>query len=314
MQPVNVPDLTARQLHAVLAVAEYNSFIAAAAFLKTSQPSLTRTIMRVEDVLGVRLFDRSTRRVAITAAGKEFVAVAERMLNDLRISVRSMREVGEEQRGQIIISSIMSVANGLIPAVAAKYRASRPGIEIILREGVHGAVLEDIRSGTADLGATYVENVPDFVEAKRVSREVFVIILPRGHSLTKMAKRSGVTLTELVNFPLVSLPHESRTRRTIDGAASSAGLTLRHVATVTQFTTMMSFVRAGVGIAVVPSGAIAGLLGKDLAVLKLIRPRLSRDVGLIWPRERELTPAARGFALIFEEIWRHNDKLIRKKE
>ena len=154
--------------------------------------------------------------------------------------------------------------------------------------------------------------MPDFVEAKRVSREVFVIILPRGHALTKMAKRSRVTLTELVNFPLVSLPHESRTRRTIDGAAASAGLMLRHVATVTQFTTMMSFVRAGVGIAVVPSGAIAGLLGKDLAVLKLIRPRLSRDVGLIWLRERELAPAARGFAVIFEEIWRHSDKLIRK--
>ena len=314
MQPANVPDLTARQLHAVLAVAEYNSFIAAAAFLKTSQPALTRTIMRVEDVLGVRLFDRSTRRVAITAAGKEFVAIAERMLNDLRISVRSMREVGEEQRGQIIISSIMSVANGLIPAVAAKYRASRPGIEIILREGVHGNVLEDIRSGTADLGATYVDNVPDFAEAKRVSREVFVVILPRGHPLTKMAKQSSVTLTDLANFQLVSLPHESRTRRTIDAAASSAGLTLRHVATVTQFTTLMSFVRAGVGIAVVPSGGIAGLLGKDLAVLQLIRPRLSRNVGLIWLRERELTPAARGFAVIFEEMWRDTEKLVRKKE
>ena len=123
MQSAYVPDLTARQLHAVLAVAEYNSFIAAAAFLKTSQPALTRTIKRVEDVLGVRLFDRSTRRVAITAAGKEFVAVAERMLNDLRISIGSMREIGEEQRGQIIISSIMSVANGLLPAIVAKYRA-----------------------------------------------------------------------------------------------------------------------------------------------------------------------------------------------
>jgi DNA-binding transcriptional LysR family regulator len=75
----------------VLAVAEYGSFIAAAALLKTSQPALTRTIKRVEDVLGVRLFDRSTRRVEITTAGREFVSVAERMLNDLRISVRSMR-------------------------------------------------------------------------------------------------------------------------------------------------------------------------------------------------------------------------------
>ena len=302
MQPTNIPDLSARQLHAVLAVAEYNSFIAAAAFLKTSQPALTRTIKRVEDVLGVRLFDRSTRRVAITTAGREFVALAERMLNDLRISIGSMRQISEQQRGQIIISSIMSVANGLLPAIVAKYRASRPGIEIILREGVHGTVLDDIRSGTADLGATYVDDVPDFVEAKRVSREVFEVILPRSHPLTKRARRSSVTLTELVSFLLVSLPHESRTRRIIDGAASTAGHTLQHVATVTQFATMMSFVRAGVGIAIVPSGAIAGLLGRDIAVLALTKPRLSRDVGLIWLRERELTPAAQGFAVLFEEM------------
>jgi DNA-binding transcriptional LysR family regulator len=306
MQPANVPDLTARQLHAVLAVAEYNSFIAAAAFLKTSQPALTRTIMRVEDVLGVRLFDRSTRRVAITAAGKEFVAVAERILNDLRISVRSMREVGEERRGQIVISSVVSVATGLIPAVVAKYRASRPGIEIILREGLHGAILEDIRSGTADLGATYVDNLPDFVRAKRVRRAVFEVIVPRGHPLTKITKRSSVTLTELANFALVSWPYGSGTRRAIDAAAFSAGLTLRHVATVSHFTTMMSFVRAGVGIAIAPSSAAAGFLGKDLTVLKLIKPRLIGNVGLIWLRERELTPAARGFAVILEEMWRQD--------
>jgi DNA-binding transcriptional LysR family regulator len=304
MQPTNIPDLSARQLHAVLAVAEYSSFIAAAAFLKTSQPALTRIIKRVEDVLGVRLFDRSTRRVAITAAGREFVAVAERMLNDLRISVGSMRQISEQQRGQIIISSIMSVATGLLPAIVAKYRASRPGIEIILREGVHGTVLEDIRSGAADLGATYVDDVPDFVESKRVSREVFDVILPRSHPLTKSARRSSVTLTDLVRFPLVSLPHESRTRRIIDAAASTAGHTLQHVATVAQFATMMSFVRAGVGIAIVPSGAIAGLLGRDIAVLTLRKPRLSRDVGLIWLRERELTPVAQGFAVLFEEMWR----------
>jgi DNA-binding transcriptional LysR family regulator len=300
----SVPDLTARQLHAVLAVAEYNSFIAAAAFLKTSQPALTRTIKRVEDVLGVRLFDRSTRRVAITAAGKEFVAVAERMLNDLRISVGSMREIGAEQRGRIVVSSIMSVANGLFPAIVARYRASRPAIEIVLREGVHGTVVEDVRSGAADLGATYVDDVPDFVQAKRVSREVFEVILPRNHPLVKI-RRSSLALAELAGFPLVSLPSESRTRRLIDGAAATAGLSLQHAATVTQFATMMSFVRAGVGIAIVPSGAIAGLLGKDLAVLKLAKPRLTRDVGLIWLRDRALTPAARGLAAVIEDVWRH---------
>src|SRR4029077_5970567 len=141
MHPSHVPDLTARQLHAVLSVAEYGSFIAAAALLKTSQPALTRTIKRVEDFLGVRLFDRSTRRVEITVAGREFISVAERMLNDLRISVRSMREIGEQQRGQVIVSSIMSVANSVLPQIVASYRAASPGVELHFREGVHGTVL-----------------------------------------------------------------------------------------------------------------------------------------------------------------------------
>ena len=70
MRVSHVPDLSARDLQAVLAVAEYRSFIAAAAFLQTSQPALTRAIKRVEDVLGVRLFDRTTRRVEITNAGR----------------------------------------------------------------------------------------------------------------------------------------------------------------------------------------------------------------------------------------------------
>jgi DNA-binding transcriptional LysR family regulator len=139
------------------------------------------------------------------------------------------------------------------------------------------------------------------------SREAFHVIVPRAHPLAKTAKRSSVTLAELAKFPLVSLPHESRTRRIIDGAAATAGYALQHVATVTQFATMMSFVRAGVGIAIVPSGAIGGLLSQNLATLTLAKPRLNRDVGLIWLRNRELTPAAQGFAAVVEQMWRRPD-------
>jgi DNA-binding transcriptional LysR family regulator len=108
----NIPDLGSRQLLAVLAIADYGSFIAAAAFLKTSQPALTRTIKRVEDVIGVSLFEHSPRRVRLTDAGREFVAVAERVLNDLRISLRGVCELDDQQGGQVVVASIMSVANG----------------------------------------------------------------------------------------------------------------------------------------------------------------------------------------------------------
>src|SRR5215467_12115460 len=121
VQTSSLPDVNSRQLRAVLAVAEYRSFIAAAAFLKTSQPALTRTIKQIEGTLGVSLFSRSTRQVTITKAGEEFAALAERLLNDLKLGIDNMRSLADQQRGQIIVSSIMSLAHSSLPAVIAEY-------------------------------------------------------------------------------------------------------------------------------------------------------------------------------------------------
>lgn len=295
-----LPDFSARQLEAVLAVAEYGSFIAASARLRISQPALTRIIKRIEASLGVRLFDRNTRHVQITPAGREFAAVAERMLNDLRITVRSIREVAEEQRGRITLSSIMSVASAALPLMLAAYRADRQGIEIHVREGVHGSVLEDVRSGIADLGLSYVDDLPDAIEGIALQRETFSAIVPRRH---RLAGRRSIALVELKDEPLVALPADSRTRRTIDAAASTAGLSLRQMVTVSQFATLMGCVRAGVGLAVVPSGAAGFLLGRDLIAIPVGEPRLSRRLGLIVLREREPSPAAAGFLALARRSW-----------
>ena len=296
----NIPDLGSRQLLAVLAIADYGSFIAAAAFLKTSQPALTRTIKRIEDVLGVSLFERTTRRVQLTAAGREFVAVAERVLNDLRISVHSMRELADQQRGQVIVASIMSVANGVLPRIIAEYHIARPAIELYIREGVHGAVLEDIRSGVADLGISYVDELPDTIAMVPLGQEVFHAVMPRRH---RLARSQGVTMEQIAREPLVSLTNDSRTRRTIDAAASKQGITLEHAVTVTQFATMMSLVRAGLGVAIVPAGAIVGFNTDGLSTLPIIRPTLSRNLGLITLKEREPTPAAIGISTLIRSVW-----------
>lgn len=295
-----LPDLSARQLEAVLAVAEYGSFIAASARLRISQPALTRTIKRVEAALGVRLFERSTRHVQITPAGREFVAVAERLLNDLRLAVRNLREVAEEQRGRLTLSCIMSVASGVLPLQLAAYRAVRPGIEIQVREGVHGSVLEDVRSGGADLGLSYVDDLPDAIEGIALQRETFSVVVPKHHHL---AARRSLALAELKDEPMVALPSDSRTRRTIDAAASTAGLSLRQVVTVGQFATLVGCVRAGVGLAVVPTGATGFFLGRDLRAIPVSEPRLSRRLGLIMLREREPSPAAAGFMALVRRTW-----------
>jgi DNA-binding transcriptional LysR family regulator len=298
------PDVGTRQLEAVLALAEYGSFVAAAARLRISQPALTRSIKRLEAQLGVQLFERSTRRVQITAAGREFAAVAERMLNDLGITVQSVREVAEERRGLVVISSVMSVAGGVLPAIVAAYRADRPGVEIHIREGVHATVLEDVRSGVADFGIGYVDDLPEFVVGTALSRETFCVVMPARH---RLAQRRGLSLGDLRDEAVIGLPTESRTRRTLDAAAASAGITLRQTVIVGQFATLMGLVGAGVGVGIVPKGATRSLLARGLRSVPLGEPRLTRRLGLIALREREPTPAASGFLALLKRRWLKTD-------
>jgi DNA-binding transcriptional LysR family regulator len=294
----NIPDLGSRQLLAVLAIADYGSFIAAAAFLKTSQPALTRTIKRIEDVLGMSLFERTTRRVQLTPAGREFIAVAERVLNDLRISVRGMRELADQQRGQVILASI--IASNQLPRIVAEYHIAKPAIELHVREGVHGAVLDDVRSGIADLGITYTDELPDTVAMVPLGREVLHAVLPRQHRLARLRR---VTLKQIAREPLVSLPTDSRTRRLIDAAASRQGITLQRAVIANQVATVMSLVRAGLGVAIMLEGAIAGFNTDGLATLPITGPTLSLNLGLVTLKEREPTPAARGIAMLIRSVW-----------
>ena len=287
-----LPDVSARELQAVVAVAQHASFIAAALTLNVSQPALTRTIQRVETALGVALFRRSTRRVELTDEGREFAAVAARILTDLRISARRAQEKSGELRGQVVVSSVMSLAYTTLPAVVKAYRERRPQVEVHVREGVHGSVLEDVRGGAADLGITYLEDLPDQLRAVQLAREAFHVVLPVGHPL---AKRRSIALANLRDSVLVSLPGDSRTRRAIDAAAAAHDLVLDHVVTVTQFATLMSFVQAGVGVSIVPGGALPEARAAGLVVRPLAAPRLVRDLGVITLRGREPPVAADEF-------------------
>jgi DNA-binding transcriptional LysR family regulator len=301
VQVSSLPEVNSHQLRAVLAVAEYRSFIAAAAFLKTSQPALTRTIKNIEGTLGASLFSRSTRQVSITEAGKEFAALADRLLNDLKIGIESVRGLAEQQRGRIIVSSVMSAAHVALPKVIAEYNRTFPGIEIHLREGVHGNVQDDVRSGLADFGLGYVADMPAPFTTESLGAEAFYVVLPSRHRLSRAKE---IELKALKDAALVSLPSDARTRRIVDGAAATAGFTFRHVVTVNQFATLFSFVRNGVGVTIVPEGARPAR-DRELVSRPLIRPRLSREIGIIRLRDRELTPAAAGLlALVTQQLRR----------
>jgi DNA-binding transcriptional LysR family regulator len=298
--PSDVPDIRSRELLTVVALAEYGSFVAAAAHLKTSQPALTRTVKRIERILGVTLFARNTRHVEITAAGREFVAVADRVLTDLQLTVRNMNEVSSEQRGRITLTTYSAFASHTLPALVSRYRETRPSMELRIREGRQSEIVEDVRSGVADFGIGYVNTLPDILQATMLRREPLYAVLPLSHPLAATT-RTRVRLLDLRDEPLISPPSDTYLRRLIDGAAAAAGFTLRYAVTVERLLSVINHVRAGVGIAILPWGVLPPAPWTGFRTADLVEPALSVSVGLITLRGRYLTPAASSMMALIQE-------------
>lgn len=289
MQLKRLPDISSRELLAVVAIAEYGSFIGAASFLNLSLPTLSRTIKRVEKVLGVVLFERSTRRVEITPAGRQFVAAAQRVLSDLQISLENLGDIAAEQRGQVVISTFPVFAHETLPAIVREYRTTRPQVHLQIRQGRFSDVLEDVVAGVADFGLTYVDTLPDTVQRINLRQEPLYAVVPHDHPLGRKAK---IAFTDLQNEPMVSLPPEAYTRRIVDGAAATVGLWLQHTVTVPGFLDILNMVASGVGLGIVPSGVLSDRFLMRLRARPLVKPAQSITVGLIALRTRHVTPAA----------------------
>jgi DNA-binding transcriptional LysR family regulator len=288
-------DVNSRQLRAAVAVAEYRSFIAAAADLGISQPALTLSIKRLEGALGVELFSRNTRQVTLTAAGREFIAMAERVIKDLQLGIQSVQELTDRRRGQIVVTSLISVHMG---KVIAEYSQRFPGIDIEFREGFADDVREDLRGGIADFGIGYLDELPTSYAREPLLTETLSVLLRRDHPL---ARRREIEFRALRDVALVSSPTRSRARRQIDAAATAAGFTLSHVVTAALPLTLLTLVRSGVGAAVIPGNPPPRRELENLVLRPLVRPTLSSEIGAVWRRERDLSPAAAGLLALVRE-------------
>jgi DNA-binding transcriptional LysR family regulator len=287
LDPSAVPRIGTKDMLMVLALAEHNSFIAAAAYLKTTQPVVTRGIVRAERVLGVSLFERTTRRVEITLAGREFVAVAERALGDLQSTVRSMTEATNEQRGRVTISTFSAFATHRLPDLVRQFRSTRPYVDVCIREGRQADIVEHVRTGAADFGIGYLESLPDTLNARLLRHEPLYALVPLSHRLAA-TRPHRLRLDELRDETLVSLPLETYLRRLIDGAAAARGCSLQHKIVVDTMVGVVEHVNAGGGIGILPAGALPPPSGRRFHAV-LVEPSLSVSVGLITAAGRYLS-------------------------
>ncbi|MCR0983760.1 LysR family transcriptional regulator [Roseomonas populi] len=296
-----LPDFSARELQAVVLVARYFSFIAAASELRLSQPGLSRIIRKVEDGLGTELFRRTTRQVTLTAAGAQFVPIAERLLQDLTAGVEVVRGLRDEARGQVAIGCPMSVAQSSLIGILLEYRKRHPQVTLVVHEGLQSLIREEILNGILDFGIGFIRQPIDDLLVEPLHDGSFHVAFHRDHPF---AQRESIPLLDLRDEVLISMPPSANLRQIFDGAAASGGFRLNHAITVNTYATLYALVSARAGIAILPD---PGVPPPDDAVLlsrPIDAPRVASRLSVMSLKSRIMSPAAQRLKELVVEYFR----------
>ena len=283
-------DADLRHFEAFLAVARHGHFTRAAAALHVSQPALTVQIRQLERGLGVRLFDRNNRRVALTAAGREFVAPVERLLLDHAAIVRQAGDLSAGLGGVVTVAALPSVAAGLLPSAIQRLTRQRDGIVVRVRDVITGRLIDLVRAGDVDFGIGSLTRPDPGIAVERLMTDRLCAFAPVTHPIS--AKRR-VTLRELSGYPLILTGRDSSVRQLFERALERERLPAHIAQEATYMSTAIGMARAGLGVAVLPQSARPDRVGDDVRAIEIRQPVLTRDIGILWRMGRSLSPPAR---------------------
>ena len=260
-------NISSRQIDAFLALAAQRNFTRAAAQCHLSQPAFSALIRALEDGLGLRLFDRSTRHVALTAEGENFHASALRIRAEVDAALAGMRDAAQLRRGRVAIALLPSLAAGWLPGVLADFHARHPGVELDIADVLSEPCMERVASGRADFALAAIRADTPELQAEPFCQDGFHLVCRADHPLATRTLPAGpAQLRVLVEWPFIHLARHSSVRQYLEAAFHPQAMNT--LMEVEQLATVMGMVRAGLGISVVPSLTLAAQALYQLMLLQ----------------------------------------------
>jgi len=250
-----------RQVRQFVALSEALNFHRAAKALNISQPPLSISIRKLEQELGVTLFDRQARGVILTEAGQAALPYARKILRDVDAMGDAINATVEGMGGRLNVGFVGSAVYALLPKVVPLFRAQRPAVDLRLREATTLEIIRGVESGDLDIGVlrTPALDVGDIV-LEPLYREEMILLLPPNHPLRD---RASIRLEDLRDEPFIG---HDRTRlpnywNLSLGAFDAAGFQPRIVEEAAHMHTLIALVESGIGVALAP--AVSRIAGSD---------------------------------------------------
>jgi LysR family transcriptional regulator, carnitine catabolism transcriptional activator len=291
-------NVTIKQLRAFLAVARSRSFAEACTRVHLSQPALSIAIKNLEEAVGGRLLQRSTRSVGLTPEGEQFYPVAQRMLADWDRSLEDLNNLFTLRRGKLDIAAMPTFASSLLPLILARYHRRHADIKVTVHDVIAEDVVDMVRDGRVELGVTFDPGEAEDLAFQTLFRDRFMAVLPAGHPLLNKAR---LTWRDLRSDPYIALQRPSSIRLLIEQVLAEHGIELVPAFESHQLATIGRMVTSGLGISIVPALS-SGQMEEMGAICRAVTaPVITRSVGIITRRRYPLSVATQAMLTVIDE-------------
>lgn len=287
-------NVNGRQLHAFLEICRLQSFARAAELIHISPSGLSMLVKELEEQVGARLFDRTTRSIAMTDAARRLQPVAERIVDDLGNIGTSIQGAESAMHARLDIAATPMISASVLPPVIRGFAVSYPDVRIHLSDVDVAAVRSRVLGAEADIGLGFFVKPAAGLLREPLSSFRLMHIAPPGSGPVGLGKSRP--WTDLAGLPLVSLPKENPIQALIEVHLARIGRAHENRSVVNLLGTLIGMVAAGIGHAVVPSFVLGECLRHGLNVAMLVNPAVHLDLFLISRRGAANKRAAVHFA------------------
>jgi len=283
-------NLSMRDIDTTLVLGRTLNFRQAAAQLHLSQSALSTQIQRIEEALGVRLFDRTTRTVRLTAAGEVFMQQAATLQVAFRDAIAAVSGVTSAEQGQVSVAALPSLAARLLPRVLMAYRQEHPNVALKVRDTLSGPAFDLVRAGEVDFALTAADPQHADLHYVPLMSDSFLLLIPESHALAKT--RGPLRWADTATAAHVSMVQPSSVRQYTEWAFLQNRIRFTPAFEAEHLTTIVAMVECGFGVAALPEIAAGAVSQTAIVQRPLIGPVAERSIGLVTSRNRSPSPAA----------------------
>lgn len=278
-----------RQLEYFQAVSRLQSFTRAAEELHVAQPSITNAIHKLEETLGLQLFDRSQKKVTLTPEGQAFLLRVEKILFDLRQALDEMQDFKKLHKGTIKFAAPPMIGAYLFPNIFTHFKAAYPDLNLVVYEEGSLAARSLIEKEELDLGIIILPECQTMLNTVPITKEEIMLCLSPDHPLSRI---TPVSFTQLRNEPFILLKEEFFHRRLVLDECARHCFSPHIVFSSNQIETIKAMVAKNVGISFLMDMVVRN--NSKIVSVPLVDP-LSITIGLAWKKGKYLSKAAQAF-------------------